>query len=209
MGIKIVKTDYYLPEKLLTNAELEQNFLDWNASKIEEKTGIKNRHITAENETAADLAFIAAQKVLEGYDKNKIDFLLLCTQSPDYFLPTTACLLQDKLGLRKNIGALDFNLGCSGFIYGLALAKGLICSNIASSVLLLTAETYSKFIHPKDKSNLTIFGDGAAATLIEKTDQNKVFEFELGTDGSGFNNLIVPNGGSRNKLIHNPIEITD
>src|SRR6266849_1800879 len=99
-----------------------------------------------------------------------IDFILLCTQSPDYFLPTTACLLQDRLGIPTSAGALDFNLGCSGYIYGLGLAEGLISSGQASSVLLITAETYSKFIHPSDKSVRTIFGDASAATLVKAVD---------------------------------------
>ena len=94
-----------------------------------------------------------------------IDYLLLCTQSPDYFLPTTACLIQDRLGIPNTAGALDFNLGCSGYIYGLGLAEGLISTGQASNVLLLTAETYSKFLHPCDRSTRTIFGDAAAATL--------------------------------------------
>lgn len=197
MGAKICKIEYYLPENIVTNEQLSNLFQDWSADKIEEKTGIKNRHIVSETETAGDLAFKAAEKVLQDYDKNQIDFLLLCTQSPDYFLPTTACVLQDKLGLRTNIGALDFNLGCSGFIYGLAIAKGLISSNVAKRVLLITAETYSKYIHPQDKGNRTIFGDAAAATIIEYSDSECIGNFELGTDGSGFDNLIVSNGASR------------
>jgi 3-oxoacyl-[acyl-carrier-protein] synthase-3 len=124
--------------------------------------------------------------------------VLLCTQSPDYFLPTTACILQDKLELKKSIGALDFNLGCSGFVYGLALAKGLVETGMAKNLLLITSETYTKFIHPKDKSNLTIFGDAAAATLItEEPEGGKIENFIFGTDGSGAENLIVKQGGMR------------
>ena len=100
----------------------------------------------------------------------RIDFLLLCTQTPDYPLPTTACLMQERLGLPTSVGALDFNLGCSGFVYGLALAEGLIRADAARRVLLITAETYSKYIHPDDRSLRTIFGDGAAATLLEAVD---------------------------------------
>src|SRR5262245_66284218 len=108
-------------------------------------------------------------RVFHNYDidPQTIDFILLCTQTPDYPLPTTACLLQSRLGLRTNVGALDFNLGCSGYVYGLSLADGLIRSGAAQRVLLVTAETYSKYIHPADRSLRTIFGDGAAATLVE------------------------------------------
>ena len=209
LGIQIKAIEYFLPEKILTNAEMENLFPDWSAQKIEEKTGIRERHISHENETSLDLALAACQKLSAKYDLQKIDFILFCTQSPDYYLPTTACILQDKLGLRRNIGALDFNLGCSGYVYGLALAKGLITSGIASTILLITSETYSKHIHPKDKGNRSIFGDGAAATIIEKVTENKIHEFVLGTDGSGYQNLIVCNGSARHKYNYSATEIED
>jgi 3-oxoacyl-[acyl-carrier-protein] synthase-3 len=129
----------FFPQKKLTNTDLETIFPDWSASKIEDKVGIRERHIAEDNETALDLAFEASKIALKNFDKNLIDFVLLCTQSPDYFIPTSACILQDKLGLRTNIGALDFNLGCSGFIYGLALAKGLINIGVTTNVLLVTS----------------------------------------------------------------------
>src|SRR6185437_6494269 len=118
-------------------------------------------------ECASDLGYQAAQKLFASgaCTPAQVDYLLLCTQSPDYFLPTTACVLQDRLGIPTHAGALDFNLGCSGFVYGLGLAQGLIETGQAERVLLVTAETYSKFIHPRDRSVRTIFGDAAAATL--------------------------------------------
>ena len=124
---------------------------------------------------------------------------MLCTQSPDYFLPSTACVLQDRLGIPTSSGAFDYNLGCSGCIYGMALAKGLITAGIAKNILLLTAETYNKYLHPSDKSNRSIFGDGAAACLISTDGFAEIGEFSLGTDGSGANNLIVKTGASRHK----------
>jgi 3-oxoacyl-[acyl-carrier-protein] synthase III len=201
--------DYQLPDKILSNEELTELFPNWDAAKIEKKIGIQQRHIVAEKETALDLAVKASQKLLSRFDIPKIDFLLLCTQSPDYFLPTSACILQDKLGLDTNIGALDFNLGCSGFIYGLALSKSLIRTGIAKNILLVMAETYTKHIHPKDKANRSIFGDGAAATIVSQTEQDKILEFELGTDGSGMGNLIVTNGAFRNKHDIHAKEIID
>jgi 3-oxoacyl-[acyl-carrier-protein] synthase-3 len=131
-----------------------------------------------------------------------IDYLLFCTQSPDYFLPTTACIMQDRLGIPRSAGALDFNLGCSGYIYGLGLAKGLIETGQAKNVLLITAETYSKFIHPGDKSVRTLFGDAAAATLVQAKDidEEVIGPFAYGTDGRGAKNLIVPNGGLRSPI---------
>jgi len=196
--MQITHISYFLPEKTLTNDDLAIEYeSSWNSKKIYKKTGIKSRHI-ATTETTSQLAARAAEKLFSesGFPKEKIDFLLLCTQSPDYFLPTTACIVQDILGLPTSCGAFDFNLGCSGFVYGLAIAKGLIAGGMAKNVLLLTVETYTKYIHPKDKSVRTIFGDGAAATLIthEEGDPCKIGEFVFGTDGKGASNLIVPAG---------------
>ena len=199
MGCRIVKIDYYLPEKVRTNEDLAKASGRWSAEKIEKKVGIRERHIAREDETSLDMAYEASSKVLQGYDKNKIDFILLCTQSPDYFLPTSACILQERLGLRTDIGAFDFNLGCSGYIYGLAAAKGFIHSGVAKSVLLVVSETYTRFIHEKDFSNQTIFGDASAATIIEKDDRELILDFVLGTDGRGWDKLVVPNGGMRNR----------
>jgi len=209
MSTKIVKVEYYLPETVITNDDLAKEFPEWSSDKIEKKIGIRERHIVKEDETALDLALITGKKILKNYDKDKIDFLLFCTQSPEYYLPSGACILQDRLGLKTDIGALDYNLGCSGFVYGLAMAKSLINSNIAKNILLITSETYTKHIHPKDKSNRTIFGDAAAAVIIEKSEKEQIGEFVLGTDGSGYKNLIVPNGGLRNRYDINSLEIDD
>jgi 3-oxoacyl-[acyl-carrier-protein] synthase-3 len=205
----IASIEYYLPEIIVDNAQLAREFPEWAAEKIFDKIGIARRHVAGKDETALDMAVKVSEVIFRNYDKNKIDFILLCTQSPDYFLPTSACILQERLGLRKNIGALDFNLGCSGYIYGLALAKGLLTGNIANNVLLVTSETYSKHIHLKDKANRSIFGDGAAATIISRSERNGILEFELGTDGSGMNNLIVPNGGFRSKFNIDEKDIVD
>ena len=209
MGAKITDIEYYLPEQILTNNQLDKQFPDWSSDKIEKKIGIRERHIVKNNETALDLALKAAEKILKDYNKGKIDFLMLCTQSPEYYLPSGACILQDRLGLNKNIGAFDYNLGCSGFVYGLALAKSLITSKVATNILLITSETYTKYIHPKDKGNRTIFGDAAAATIIEKSEEEQIGELVLGTDGSGYKNLIVPNGGLRNRYNPNAKEIDE
>jgi 3-oxoacyl-[acyl-carrier-protein] synthase-3 len=189
----------HLPERVETNAQLQAEFPSWDMDLIYQKTGIAARHIAAPDECASDLAVAAAQRLFHDYDVDprSIDFLLLCTQTPDYPLPTTACLLQERLGLRTNIGALDFNLGCSGFVYGLALADGLIRSGSVRRVLLLTAETYSKYIHPADRSLRTIFGDGAAATLVEAAPEPTLWAFQFGTDGSGADTLLVTKGGAR------------
>lgn len=196
---------YYLPEQIVTNEEFVKEFPEWSVDKVAQKIGVNARHIAAENETAGDMAEKAALKLFEEYqiDPKSIDFLMLCTQSPDYFLPSTSCILQDKLGIPVFAGAFDYNLGCSGCIYGMAIAKGLITTGIAKNVLLLTAETYNKYIHPSDKSNRSIFGDGASACLISTEGFAEIGEFVLGTDGSGANNLIVKTGAARQKKATN------
>lgn len=192
---------YYLPEKVVTNEELVKEFPEWSVDKVAQKVGVDSRHLAAEDETAGDMAEKAARKLFEEYGVSPadIDFLLLCTQSPDYFLPSTACILQNRLGIPTSAGAFDYNLGCSGCIYGMAVAKGLIAAGIAKNVLLLTAETYTKYLHPSDKSNRSIFGDGAAACLISTDGFAKIGEFALGTDGSGADNLIVKTGAARHR----------
>ena len=193
--------EYHLPENAVSTAGLALQFPDWSVAKIDAKTGIACRHIAAPEECASDLAVAAAQKLFSSgaCRPQDIDYVLLCTQSPDHFLPTTACLVQDRLGIPTTAGALDFNLGCSGYVYGLGLSEGLISSGQASAVLLLTAETYSKFIHPRDRSVRTIFGDAAAATLLTAADVRDPLlgPFVYGSDGRGGPNLIVPAGGSR------------
>jgi 3-oxoacyl-[acyl-carrier-protein] synthase-3 len=198
MGVKIAQIEYYLPEKVLTNEELAALNLAWSAVKIETKVGIRNRHIAAPDESSMDMAIKAAQKLLMSHDAELIDFVIFCTQSPEYLLPTSACIIQDQLGLRTNVGAFDFNLGCSGYVYGLAMARALIESKIAKNVLLLTGETYSKFIVDSDISNKSIFGDAGTATLVTYSDHDQIGEFVFGTDGSGAENLIVNNIGAKN-----------
>lgn len=192
---------YYLPERVVTNEELVIEFPEWSVEKVAQKVGVDSRHLAAENETAGDMAEKAAHRLFEEYNivPRSIDFLMLCTQSPDYFLPSTACVLQNKLGIPTSAGAFDYNLGCSGCIYGIAMAKGMIAAGIAKNVLLLTAETYNKYLHHDDKSNRSIFGDGAAACLISTEGFAEIDEFVLGTDGSGAENLIVKTGAARCK----------
>jgi 3-oxoacyl-[acyl-carrier-protein] synthase-3 len=189
----------HLPERVETNEELAALFPKWDIDLIYSKTGIAERHIAAPDECASDLGVAAAEKLFaeHGVDRGTIDFLLFCTQTPDYPLPTTSCLMQHRLDLPTTAGALDFNLGCSGFVYGLSLADGLIRSGAARRILFITAETYSKYIHPEDRSLRTIFGDGAAATLIEAADVPSLSAFAFGTDGSAGDALMVNSGGAR------------
>ena len=199
MHAAIKAIEYYLPEQVDTNEDLDPE----EAARLEEHTGIRRRHVAADNECASDLAAAAANNLFASgaCRPGDIDFILLCTQSPDYFLPTTACLLQQRLGIPTGAGALDINLGHSGFTYGLSLTKALIESGQARRMLLITAETYSKYLCPDDRSTRTIFGDGAAATLVEAVENggpsSGIGPFCFGTDGRGAPNLIVPGGGLR------------
>lgn len=197
MNSKVVGIEYYLPNGVLTNSELQLEFPDYDFQKFESKVGIFERHRANQDQTALDLAYEACNKLFERFDKSNVDFILYCTQSPEYILPTTACILQDRLGLRKSIGALDYNLGCSGYPYGLSLAKSLIEGGMANQILLVTADTYTKYLHNSDRTNRSIFGDAATATLIVKEIENGIGDFIFGTDGSGYEKLIIKRSGSK------------
>ncbi len=201
MNTLIRAVDYALPSRILANEELAALFPEWPAAKVGEKLGIIERRIAGENETSADLAAQAAERLFARPEcqRSEIDYVIFCTQTPDYILPTSACILQNRLGLSTSCGAIDFNLGCSGYIYGLGLAKGLIETGQAKNVLFLTGETYSKLMRPDDKSTRTLFGDAGSATwlAVQSDDGACIGPFVYGTDGSGGEDLIVRHGGFR------------
>lgn len=201
---------YYYPQKKLTNEDLSVLHPEWNPEKIANKTGIENRYISADDETSVDMAEKAANALFNEYnvDRSIVDFIILCTQSPDYYLPTSACILQSRLCLSEKCGAFDYNLGCSGYVYGLGIAKGLVLSGSAKNILLITSETYSKYLHPSDKSCQTIFGDAASASLITSQAIPEMLNAEImglsyKTIGSKYKSLIVPNGCSRQPVRFN------
>lgn len=201
MAAFIKAISYYLPPTVVTNEQLVRDFPEWTVEKIVEKVGVKQRHI-ALDETISDMAVKVSEILFQEHpeiERKDIDFILVCTQSPDYFLPSTSCIVQEKLGLTTRCGAFDFNLGCSGYEYGLAVAKGFIESGIAKNVLFITSEAYNKHLHPRDKGNRTIFGDAATATLISTDGFASIGDFVLGTDGKGAENLIVKTGGMAHK----------
>ncbi|TFD57537.1 3-oxoacyl-ACP synthase III family protein [Cryobacterium sp. Hh38] len=192
--------EYYLPSKVVTNAEIDAEFPDWKIDRVAAKTGIMTRHVAGPEEFTSTLAVNAARNLFtsQGVDPKSIDYLILCTQTPDFFLPTTACLVQDSLGLRTEIGAVDVNLGCSGYIYSLGMAKGLIESNQVKNALVITAETHSKLANPTDKSTRPIFGDAATATLVGgDMPSSRLTGFTYGSDGLGGPSLVIPNGSLR------------
>ncbi|GEP28563.1 ketoacyl-ACP synthase III [Cryobacterium levicorallinum] len=199
--------DYFLPSAVLTNAEIDAEFPDWKIDKVAAKTGILERRIADSEEFTSTLAVNAARRLFasKAIHPDVIEYLIVCTQTPDYFLPTTACLVQDELGLRTEIGAVDVNLGCSGYIYSLGLAKGLIESGQVANVLVITAETHSKLANPSDKSTRPIFGDAATATLVTGgAGSSQLSGFTYGTDGRGGPSLVIPNGGLRPGASYSP-----
>jgi 3-oxoacyl-[acyl-carrier-protein] synthase-3 len=201
MFSRIQSISYYLPEIEVTNEDLAQEF-NVQSQRIFRKTGVKKRYESIPTEIGSDVAFHAAERFFEEHkiDRGSIEFLLFCTQGTDHKAPASACILQDRLQLNKSIGALDFNLGCTGFIYGLSLAKGLVESGQVKNVLLLTSEVANKVIHPKDLELRSIFSDGAAATLIERSESKGIYGFKFGTDGSGAEHLKVHQSGSREPM---------
>ncbi len=201
MFAKIRAVSSYLPEIIESNEKI----IDERSIK---KIGVINRHIAAKNESAGDLAIRAAENLFSDYEINRdeTDFILLCNQHPDYQMPHTAVLVQDKLGLAQSVGTMDIGLGCSGYIYGLATAKGLIETGLAKKILFITSSIYTKYINPKDTSTRPLFGDGATATWIEGVDDEKenLRAFVFGSDGSRFDKLYIPAGGSRNDPRNTP-----
>lgn len=195
-GIADIAT--YLPEKVIGNDELIERF-DFDPAFLENKIGVKERHVAAADESVSDMAVQAAQTLLirNPEAQQKIGLILLCTQNPDYRLPTTANLVQDRLGLPTNIQAVDINQGCSGFIYGLSIASALVQAHQLEAALLITADAYSKVMDPDDRNTAPLFSDGAAATLMTPDGTAKIGAFSFGSDGSGANDLIVRAGGSR------------
>ncbi len=201
MHAAIQATAFHLPERMLTTQALEAEFPEWSVAKIDGSTGITERHIAGEGECASDLAQRAAEKLFTSgaCTPDEVDFVLFCTQSPDYWVPTTACLLQQRLRIPTSAGALDINLGSSGYVYMLGLAQGLVASGQARCILLLTGETYTKLVNRRDRSVRTIFGDAGTATLIRAVEAPVpcIGPFVYGTDGAGGENLILRTGGAR------------
>lgn len=210
MHAAVEAIEYALPARTETIEQLSESHPHWQPQKLAKRTGIHSRHIAAEDETASDLAMQAAQKLFNrgAWAPADFDFLLYCTQTPDHLAPTTACLMQERLQLPRSTGALDINLGCSGFVYALGLAKGLIETGQAQRILLITADTYSKFINPDDKSVRALFGDAAAATVVSAAaEKSAIGPFVYGTDGRGGKDLIVPMGGMRQPFGDTPPQV--
>lgn len=199
-SVGILATESALGKDVLTYEELERRFGSEAMRKVFAGSGVRNRRIAPPGVCGSDLAFEAASRLLDGHrlDRHSIDLLVFCTQSPDYLLPTTACILQERLGLKRECACFDINLGCSQYVYGLSVAHSMIAAGVASRALVLTGDTASRTIHPLDRSLVPLMGDGGSATLLGEAPQGQGFlGFELGTDGSGHQYLIIPAGGFR------------
>jgi len=196
---KIRQITFSLPQRRESNQDLLIDNPDWDLGKIYEKTGVAQRYVAAPEQTAADLCVEAAEQLLQRgvVSRQEIDGVVLCTQSPDYQLPTTACMIQERLKLSQRVAAFDVNLGCSGFVYGLAMAGSLVETGLCRQVLLLCGETYTRYIDAHDRTCRPLFSDAGSATLIQASEQPLIGPFELGTDGRGYADLIIPNSGAR------------
>ena len=195
-SVDIVDIQYYLPDKKENLKSLKKINPDWKIDSIIKKTGINNRYISNLNETALDLAFKATNKISK--DKLKdIDNLIYVTQSPEYSLPTTACILQQKMKLNNKISCFDINQGCSGFVYALAVGSSMISSGISKKTLIVCSDTYTKYISKKDRTNRPIFSDGASTVLLKKSKNLFSNKFQFETYGESYKELIVENSGSR------------
>lgn len=205
MGLIIEQIEYYLPEKVITNEDLVLENPAWNIEKIEEKSGVKSRHIVEDDQTAFDLSIKAVEKILSvgTFSKDQIDAIIFCTQSPDYIMPSNSFLIHKYFNFSEDVWTFDYNLACSGFIFGLAISRGILQTNLAKNILLITSETYSKYLNPKDRSTRVLFGDGAAACIISDGKDRGIIDVILSSNGEKFDTFYIPAGGCKiPKSIH-------
>lgn len=196
----IMGTAYVLPDQALTNEMLAAENPGWDMARVMTRTGVATRYVTRADETAFDLGCRACDLLFAEHPeaRERIDAILFCTQSEDYVMPPNSSLLHGYLSLPEDVFAIDFNLACSGFVYGLAIAQSLLAGNTATNVLLVTADTYSKHINPGDRAARTLFGDGAAATWLAASESDRgLVDVMCSTSGKQYGMFIVPAGGSR------------
>ena len=201
-GVKIVGVGHYAPARVVTNHDLEA-WLDTTDEWITTRTGMKRRHWTSDNEATSDLASAAGEAALvhAGLQAADIDCFIVATVTPDYYFPATACLVATRLGAREK-PAFDIAIACSGFIYGLTIASGLIRSGVYRRVMLIGAESLSKILDKEDRSTAILFGDGAGAVILERSEEDSFLACDLGADGSRPELLYAHGSGSREPLDH-------
>ncbi len=197
--MKIIATGTAFPKTFLTNEALAEAYPDWDMARLVERTGVHARYVAESTETSLDLAEAAARALA---DENvmslaDVDALIVCTESPDYPVPGNACILQHRLGVRADAFCLDVNMGCSAFPYLLQIVEGLMQGGLAQTALILTADTYTRYIHPEDRSTRALFGDGAAATLLSNVPGGERFQPVFGSRGDLYARFAVKRGGAR------------
>ena len=198
MRLNIKSIDYYLPENILSNEDMKKENPHWDIEKVSEKSGVFNRHIASKDQTAYDLSLKACANLVETNELNDIDGIIFCTQSPDYIMPSNSFLLHRDLGLDRDVFCFDFNHACAGYIYSLKMSEAFMRANMAKKILLVNADTYSKYIHEKDRSTRVLFGDAAAVTLVEREDDGRgIIDIDIGSDGNGWNKFWIEAGGMR------------
>lgn len=195
MKISIDEISYQLGSKKEKISDLVFDNPDWDSEKILGSTGVEERYVSSKDESAMLLGILAAKKIDEEILK-KVDLCIFVSQSPEYALPTTACIIQERLNLDKNCAAFDINLGCSGFPYAMSVVSSMIENHISTNALIICSDTYTKYIKKDNRTCRPLFSDAAAAVIITKSSDSKIGPFLLGTDGSGAENLIVKNSAS-------------
>ena len=206
-GSTIAGIGHYLPERVLTNAELER-LVNTSDEWIVSRTGIRERRIAAPEQASSDLGLEAAREAMAdaGGTAQDLDLIIVGTATPDMLFPATACVLQDRLGA-KRAGAFDLSAACSSFVYGVAVAHGYVSAGLAETVLVVGAETLSKITNYKDRSTCVLFGDSAGAAVIRPAEAGQGFlSFYLGADGAGGSLIAVPAGGSRLPASYETVE---
>lgn len=213
MSTAILATEYELGSEVLSFERLEERFGAGPMRKVFSGSGIRNRRVAPRGVCGSDLAWAAAERLLaeRSIDRAGIDLVIHCTQSPDYFLPTTACVLHQRLRLSTQCACFDLNLGCSQYVYALSVAHSMISAGVSRRALVLTGDTMSQTVNPRDRSIVPLLGDGGSATLVGPAPAGQGFlGFELGTDGSGHKYLMMPAGGFRLPVsAETAIETTD
>jgi 3-oxoacyl-[acyl-carrier-protein] synthase-3 len=202
MAVYLRAIAYDLPVSVVSNSDMINGEIGWSSDKIRDKTGIESRHVLGQGETHSDLALTVCKKLFEKFSigTSEIDVILYCTQSPDYFLPSNACMLQNQLGVPRTAGCFDFNLGCSGFTYGLWLSQSIIQSGNGRNVLLVVGDAYSRYCEESPLNIKCLFGDGVGAAVISKDPISALADIvhtTVGTDGSGWEQLVVKGGAGR------------
>lgn len=192
---------YELPKRVVTNEDLAKEQAAWNVPRVAGRTGVSQRHIAGPEQTALDLAVQACAKLFDRHPSlpGLVDGIIFCTQTPDYVMPPNATLLQHELGLTNQLFALDTSLACSGFVYSLSLAEGLLATGTCTNVLVVTGDTYSKLISREDRSTRSLFGDGAAATWVSAGSPGLIDAVHE-TSGVGYESFFVPAGAARNPV---------